>query len=38
MAGLRASGWDGSTRTRLVIFGGEPDGYLREVEIAADAE
>ena len=34
--GLHAYGWDGSTATRLVIFGGDADGYLRQVEIAVD--
>jgi hypothetical protein len=34
--GLRAYGWDGTTASRLVIFGGDTDGYLRQVEIAVD--
>jgi hypothetical protein len=36
--GLHAHGWDGSTASRLVIFGGDADGYLRQVEIAVDPE
>ncbi len=36
--GLRAHGWDGSTASRLVIFGGDADGYLRQVEVAVDPE
>jgi hypothetical protein len=36
--GLRAYGWDGSTASRLVIFGGDSDGYLRQVEVAVDPE
>jgi hypothetical protein len=35
---LRAYGWDGSTASRLVIFGGDADGYLRQVEVAVDPE
>jgi hypothetical protein len=36
VAELRQHGWDGSTGTRFVIFGGDADGYLREVEVALD--
>lgn len=36
--GLHTCGWDGSTASRLVIFGGDADGYLRQVEIAVDPE
>lgn len=36
VAELRELGWDGGTTTRLVIFGGDEDGYLREVEVAVD--
>jgi len=36
--GLRAHGWDGSTAGRLVIFGGDGYGYLRQVEIAVDPD
>lgn len=34
---LRAFGWDGASTTRLVIFGGD-SGFLREVEVAVDAD
>ena len=36
--GLRTYGWDGATASRLVIFGGDSDGYLRQVEVAVDPE
>ena len=36
--GLHAHGWDGSTASRLVIFGGDADGHLRQVEVAVDPE
>jgi hypothetical protein len=36
--GLRRHGWDSSTPTRAVIFGGDADGYLRQVELAVDPE
>ncbi len=36
--GLRSYGWDGSTASRLVIFGGDAEGYLRQVEVALDPE
>jgi hypothetical protein len=36
--GLRTHGWNGSTASRLVIFGGDADGYLRQVEVAVDPE
>lgn len=35
---LRAYGWEGRTSTRLVIFGGDGEGYLREVEVAVDPD
>lgn len=33
-AGLADYGWDGPQPARVVIFGGDADGYLREVEVA----
>jgi hypothetical protein len=36
--GLRQFGWDGASSTRIVIFGGDADGYLREVEVAVEAD
>jgi hypothetical protein len=36
--GLRAHGWDGPTAQRPVIFAGDNDGYLRQVEIAVDPD
>lgn len=38
VAELRQHGWDGRTTTRLVIFGGDDDAYLREVEVAVDPD
>lgn len=38
VAELRQFGWDGTSTTRLVIFGGDADGFLREVEIAVGPE
>jgi hypothetical protein len=38
LEGIRTHGWDGSTASRLVIFGGDGDSYLRQVEIAADPD
>ena len=38
VAGIRASGWDGQTTTRLVIIGVHDDGYLKEVEMAVDPD
>lgn len=35
-AGLGEYGFDGAERARIVIFGGDADGYLREVEVAID--
>jgi hypothetical protein len=35
---MRAFGWDGKSATRLVVVGGDPEGYLREIEIAIDPE
>ena len=35
---LRSHGWDGSAPSRLVVFGGDPQGYLRQVEVAVDVE
>ncbi|MHB1800058.1 MAG: hypothetical protein ACYCU5_00090 [Actinomycetes bacterium] len=37
VAELCRYGWDRRTSTRLVIFGGDAGGYLREVEVAVDA-
>lgn len=34
LAGMRNHGWDGTTASRLVIFGGDDDGYLRQIELA----
>lgn len=36
--GLRLSGWDGASSTRIVVFGGDPDGYLYDVEVAVDPD
>lgn len=36
--GTRALGWDGMTPTRLVIFGNDPAGFIREVEVAVDPD
>lgn len=36
--GLRELGWDGTSGTRIVVFGGDADGYLREVEVAVDPD
>jgi hypothetical protein len=38
VAELREYGWDGRSTARLVIFGGDGEGYLREVEVAVDAD
>lgn len=38
VASIRASGWDGRTTTRLVVFGVHDDGYLNQVEMAVDPE
>lgn len=35
-AGLAEHGWDGAPPARVAIFGGDADGYLREVEVAID--
>lgn len=35
--GIGRFGWDGSTPTRMVIFG-QDEGYLRQVEIAVDPD
>lgn len=37
-AELRKYGWDGESGTRVVIFGGDTEGYLRQVEVAVDAD
>lgn len=29
-------GWDGASTTRIVVFGGDADGYFRHVEVALD--
>ena len=36
--GMREHGWDGSVPTRGVIFGGDADGFLRQVEVAIDPD
>jgi hypothetical protein len=36
--GMREHGWDGSVPTRGVIFGGDEDGFLRQVEVAIDPD
>jgi hypothetical protein len=38
VAELRQYGWEGGSGARLVIFGGDAEGYLREVEVAVDAD
>jgi hypothetical protein len=35
---MRERGWDGSVPTRGVIFGGDGDGFLRQVEVAIDPD
>lgn len=37
VAELCRYGWDGQTGTRLVIFGGDAGGFLRQIEVAVDA-
>lgn len=38
VADARGFGWDGQSTTRIVIFGNDPDGYLRHVEVAVDPD
>jgi len=38
VADSRQFGWNGTSPTRLVIFGGDADGFLRHIEIAVDPD
>ena len=35
-AGLAEGGWQNEMPARVVVFGGDEDGFLREVEVAID--
>ena len=38
ISGARASGWDGTTTSRLIIIGHDQGEYLRQIEIALDPD